>query len=67
MSKKKVTYDDTRDVAIRVLEKLIEKGIIVPATDSDDESEFDVQDIIHEEINELLGLDIDNNFTIEIK
>jgi hypothetical protein len=63
---KKITYDDTRDVAIRVLEKLIEMGYVQPRVDSDDECEFEVQDIIHEEINELLGLDIDDKFEVEI-
>lgn len=59
---KKVTYDDTRDVAIRVLDKLVELGFVPDCTDTDDETEFDVQDLIHDEINAVLGIDDDENF-----
>jgi hypothetical protein len=55
---KKVTYDDTRDIAIRTIEKLIELGHL----EDNDDHYFEVQDTIHDEINELLGLDIDDNF-----
>lgn len=60
---KKVTYDDTRDVAIRVVEELIANGYI---NEIDEDTHFEVQDEIHEGINELLGLDYDDNFEIEI-
>ena len=61
---KKVTYDDTRDVAIRVVEELIANGYI---NEIDEDTHFEVQDEIHEGINELLGLDCDDKFEIEIK
>jgi len=62
MAKKTVTYDDTRDIAIRVIEKLIEDGHL----EDNDDHYFEVQDTIHDEINEVLGLDIDDNFEVEI-
>ena len=45
------TFDDTRDIAIRIVDRLVEQGIIKNCTDTDDETEFQVQDIIQEEIN----------------
>jgi len=58
----KITYDDTRDIAIRCIDKLIELNIL-----SEKEHHFEVQDLIQDEINEVLGLDIDKKFEITIK
>ena len=60
--KKKITYDDTRDIAIRCVDKLIELDIL-----SEEEHNFEIQDLIQDEINNVLGLDIDDNFEITIK
>ena len=57
-----VTYDDTRDIAIRIIEKFIKENILK----DDDNIYFDVQDIIQDEINEVLGLDIDDNFEVGV-
>ena len=57
--KKKITYDDTRDIAIRCIDKLIDLKIL-----QEDEHNFEVQDLIQDEINEVLGLDIDEKFEI---
>ncbi len=62
---KKVTYDDTRDCAIRIIEKLNALGIL-PDSIFDEDIYFDIQDTITEEYNEVLGLDIDDNFEVEI-
>ena len=62
---KKVTYDDTRDCAIRIIEKLNALGIL-PDSIFDEDIYFDIQDTIAEEYNEVLGLDIDDNFEVEI-
>ena len=59
---KKVTYDDTRDIAIRTIETLIELGHLV----DNDDNYFEVQDTIQEKINDVLGLDVDDNFEINI-
>ena len=63
MNTKKITYDDTRDAAIRVIEKLINLGLI----EDNDDHYFEVQDTIQDEFNELLQLDIDDNFEVKIK
>ena len=57
MAKELKTYDDTRDLSIRILDKLVEAGYVKDCTDTNDETEFEVQDIIHEEINETLGIE----------
>ena len=62
---KKVTYDDTRDCAIRIIEKLNALGIL-PDSIFDEDIYFDIQDTITEEYNEVLGLDIDDNFEVGI-
>ena len=51
------TNDDSRDLSIKILDKLVKGGYIKNCTDTDDETEFEVQDIIHEEINEALGIE----------
>jgi len=61
---KLVTYDDTRDIAIRCINKLIDSQLIASLTA--DEHNFEIQDLIHDEINKVLGLDIDDNFEIKI-
>jgi len=60
---KVISYDDTRDVCIRVVERLIDLGFI----EDNDDHYFEIQDTIHDEVNELLGLDIDDNFEVTLK
>lgn len=50
------TNDDTRDVAIQIVDELVEAGFIKDCIDTDDETEFSVQDIIHEKINTFLNV-----------
>ena len=63
MNTKKITYDDTRDASIRVIEKFINLGLI----EDNDDHYFEVQDTIQDEFNELLQLDMDDNFEVKIK
>ncbi len=53
---KKLTYDDTRDIAIRILDKLVENGFVKDCIDTNDETEFEVQDIIHFELNKYFNV-----------
>jgi len=54
------TYDDCRDIAIRITDKLIEEGLVKDCIDTDDLDEFTVQDIALEIIAEALEVkDID--------
>lgn len=61
---REITYDDTRDVAIRCVESLIGMGILEDNEDCN--GTFEVQDLIQMEINKVLKLDTDNNFKIQI-
>lgn len=71
MKVKKVTYDDTRDIAIRCVDALvemksvssIERKIMIVLRD---EHHFEIQDLIQDEINKVLGLDIDDNFEVSL-
>lgn len=63
---KKITYDDTRDISIRCIDKLIDLKILSEVLHYQ-EVLFEVQDLIQDEINKVLGLDIDDNFEITIK
>tara|TARA_R110002124_G_scaffold141995_1_gene306714 strand:- start:655 stop:885 length:231 start_codon:yes stop_codon:yes gene_type:complete len=72
MKVKKVTYDDTRDISIRCIDKLIDSQLFTSLTESAilkiliDEHHFEIQDLIQDEINKVLGLDIDDNFEVSL-
>ena len=51
---KKLTEDDIRDIAIAITDKLVELGYVPNCIDTDDESEFEVQDAINDILNERL-------------
>ena len=51
---KELMNDDTRDIAIRCLDSLINNRII--HEDLSGDMEFEIQDIIHNEINEELNI-----------
>ena len=55
MNLKTINNDDTRDIAIRIVEYLIDNKYI---TEFEDENEWDfhIQDVIHDEINEALEI-----------
>jgi hypothetical protein len=44
--------DDCRDIAIRIVDKLVQEGYVKDCMDTDDQTEFEIQDII---LNELLN------------
>lgn len=44
------TEDDIRDVAIRITDALVKAGLIPDCTDTEEQTEFDVQDIIETEV-----------------
>ena len=57
---KKITYNDTRDMSIKCINKLIDLGVL-----KETEHNYEVQDLIQDEINKVLSLDIDN-FSVTI-
>lgn len=42
------TLDEIKDLSIAIVDKMVNEGIIQDCTDTDDNSEFDAQDIIRE-------------------
>lgn len=44
------TIDDIRDIAIRITDRLVEERLVVNCLDTDEEMEFNTQDIIFTEI-----------------
>ena len=46
-----LTNDDTRDLAIQIVDQLVLQGYIEDDMDTDNETEFEIQDLIHEQIN----------------
>lgn len=52
---KKFTEDEIRDIAIRITDRLVELGHLPNCIDSDDETEFEVQDEINEILNQSLN------------
>lgn len=69
--KNKITYDDTRDIAIRIIEFLMSKRYLDEDLyyhiKDEDGWDFHLQDGIQDKINDVLGLDIDDKFEITIK
>ena len=51
---KKITNDEVRDIAIRCTDKLVLNGFIKNCIDTNKNDEFNVQDIIQNEINRAL-------------
>ena len=45
------------EISANMIADLIQEGIIADCTDTDDETEFKVQDIINERLAEFFGLD----------
>jgi hypothetical protein len=46
MATKKLNRDDRQDIAIRITNKLIKLGYVPDCTDTANENEFEVQDLI---------------------
>jgi hypothetical protein len=45
--------DETRDVAIRIVDRLVKEKLIKNCIDTDDDTEFEFQDAIQDEINKI--------------
>ena len=58
-SNKMKNLDDIKDTSIQITNKLVELGIIKDCTDTDDETEFIVQDTIREVLCEKLKIEND--------
>ena len=58
--------DDLRDIAIRIVDRLVEGRIIRNCIDTNWPDEFEVQDIIVEELQSICTLD-SNTVSLELK
>tara|TARA_R100000656_G_scaffold11669_1_gene12273 strand:- start:966 stop:1208 length:243 start_codon:yes stop_codon:yes gene_type:complete len=45
-----VSEDDIRDIAIRIVDELVRQDIIASDVDTDNETEFQIQDVIFNEL-----------------
>jgi hypothetical protein len=54
------TEDDVRDLAIAIVDELVEQGMIQDNLDTDDPTEFAFQDVISEAIAKKLNINISN-------
>jgi hypothetical protein len=52
MTSRKLDRDEIQDIAITITNLLIELGYVPDCTDTDDESEFEVQDMIADVLKE---------------
>tara|TARA_B100000902_G_scaffold331134_1_gene328412 strand:+ start:1658 stop:1828 length:171 start_codon:yes stop_codon:yes gene_type:complete len=51
-----MNIDDTRDLAIRIVDSLVEEKLVKNCTDTDDDTEFEFQDTIHDQLNKFFNL-----------
>ena len=48
--------DDIADISLSIVDELVSNGLIPDCTDTENESEFEAQDIIREQLLELFKL-----------
>ena len=53
------TLDDIRDFSLTVVDTMVKEGYIKDCTDTDDDIEFSVQDIITEELCKKFGIEFE--------
>lgn len=53
MKTRKLDKDERQDIGITITNRLIELGYVPDCTDTDDQSEFEVQDLIASVLKEL--------------
>jgi len=51
----KLDNDDIADIAVNAVTKMVEYGLVPNCTDTDDNTEFDIQDIIRKSIAKILA------------
>jgi membrane-associated HD superfamily phosphohydrolase len=51
-----LTNDDVREIAMNIVDAFVEENLIKDNTDTNDDTEFAFQDIIHNKLNEIFIL-----------
>jgi hypothetical protein len=51
-----LTNDDVREIAMIIVDAFVQENLIEDNTDTNDETEFAFQDIIHSKLNEIFNI-----------
>jgi hypothetical protein len=51
-----LTNDDVREIAMNIVDSFVEEKLIVDNIDSNDQTEFAFQDIIHDKLNLIFNI-----------
>lgn len=51
-----LTNDDVREIAMNIVDAFVEENLIEDNTDTNDDTEFALQDIIHNKLNEIFNI-----------
>lgn len=51
-----LTNDDVREIAMNIVDAFVEENLIEDNTDTNDDTEFAFQDIIHNKLNEVFNI-----------
>ena len=54
-----LTNDDVREIAMNIVDAFVEENLIEDNTDTNDDTEFAFQDIIHNKLNEIFNINED--------
>ena len=54
-----LTNDDLREIAMNIVDTLVEENLIENNIDTNDSTEFQFQDIIHKKLNEIFNIEED--------
>lgn len=57
----KIDHDLIADIALKIVDSLVEQGIVPDCTDTDDDYEFVVQDIIRDILHDQFNVEKDWN------
>jgi len=53
------TLDDVRDFSLTVVDTMVSEGLVQDCTDTDNDDEFAIQDIITEELCSKFGIEFE--------
>ena len=56
---KQITEDDIKDMSVAIVGDLVIAGLVKDCTDTDDETEFEFQDVIRETLAKKFGVEMD--------
>lgn len=51
-----LTNDDVREIAMNIVDAFVEENLIEDNTDTNEDTEFAFQDIVHSKLNEIFNI-----------